>query len=263
MNDDQRLLASAVLDGDVTADERARADADPEVVAEVERLRRTRDAVRVVDPPDTDRREAAIAAALAAFDRPERVTTPPRPSGDGRRHRWFGPLAAAAAIAVIAVGAVVAGRDRGGDDDLSTAEDAVEQSAAGAQPTLDRQANAIPAPAEDEASGAIAADTDATTATRAPNAPASPGDDEVQEATPTVAAVTLASPEELAAFATSRDRSMTAFVASCPGGTFVGPATYLVDGIAVAVEVSEVAAPHQAVARRVDDCVVVARAPLP
>ena len=39
MNDDLTLLASAYLDGDVTADERARVEADPELIAEVERLR--------------------------------------------------------------------------------------------------------------------------------------------------------------------------------------------------------------------------------
>ena len=42
MNDDQRLLANAYLDGEVSADERARAEADPEVVAEVARLRAVR-----------------------------------------------------------------------------------------------------------------------------------------------------------------------------------------------------------------------------
>ena len=47
MNDDQRLLASAVLDDAVTSEERTRAEADPEVRAEIERLRAVRDQLQV------------------------------------------------------------------------------------------------------------------------------------------------------------------------------------------------------------------------
>ena len=38
MNDDQHILASAYLDGALTDEERAQAEADPEVMAAVERL---------------------------------------------------------------------------------------------------------------------------------------------------------------------------------------------------------------------------------
>ena len=47
MTDDLTLLASAYLDGEATPDERARVEADPALLAEVERLRSgTRHAAR-------------------------------------------------------------------------------------------------------------------------------------------------------------------------------------------------------------------------
>ena len=42
MNDDLTLLASAYLDGEATPDERARVEADPSLLREVERLRAAR-----------------------------------------------------------------------------------------------------------------------------------------------------------------------------------------------------------------------------
>ena len=50
MNDDLTLLASAYLDGDVTADERARVENDAEVLAEVDRLRSARALLGDVEP---------------------------------------------------------------------------------------------------------------------------------------------------------------------------------------------------------------------
>ena len=66
MNDDLTLLASAYLDGDVTADERARVESDPQLLGEVERLRSVRTARRhraVVDLP----------ARTASGERPRRL----------------------------------------------------------------------------------------------------------------------------------------------------------------------------------------------
>ena len=59
MNDDLTLLASAYLDGDVTADVRARVEADASLLAEVERLRNVRaallDATRFEHPAEAVR----------------------------------------------------------------------------------------------------------------------------------------------------------------------------------------------------------------
>ena len=69
MNDDLTLLASAYLDGDVTADERARVEGDPDVLAEVDRLRSVRALLGDVATPQISVREAHLAAALGAWER--------------------------------------------------------------------------------------------------------------------------------------------------------------------------------------------------
>ncbi len=70
MNDDDlTLLASAYLDGDVSADERARVDDDAELVTEVERLRSVRALLGDIEPPTISTREAQLAAALGVWDR--------------------------------------------------------------------------------------------------------------------------------------------------------------------------------------------------
>ncbi len=76
MNDDLILLASAYLDGDVTADERARVEGDPALLAEVERLRSVRALLSDVEPQAISVREAQLATALDIWDRipePERT----------------------------------------------------------------------------------------------------------------------------------------------------------------------------------------------
>ena len=71
MNDDDdfTLLASAYLDNEVTPDERAHVDADPELLAEVERLRTVRLVLADMEPPSITMREAHLAGALDAWDR--------------------------------------------------------------------------------------------------------------------------------------------------------------------------------------------------
>jgi hypothetical protein len=64
---DQDELASAYLDGEATAAERARVEADPALRERVEQLRSVQDALTApVPPPTTAQRDAAIAAALGA-----------------------------------------------------------------------------------------------------------------------------------------------------------------------------------------------------
>lgn len=135
-------LASAYLDGAATPDERARVEADPDLLAEVERLRQIRAVVSSsTEPAPLSVREAQISAALDVWDRlsdAERsgevtpaagldaaaaaaITTPPSTSLDARRRRrrasatsavpggrvgtWV--LGAAAALVVVAGGAAV------------------------------------------------------------------------------------------------------------------------------------------------------------
>jgi hypothetical protein len=135
---DDTELASAYLDGEVTAAERARVEGDLALLAEVERLRRVRAAVADVPPAPATARESAIAAALAAFDEAHAglgaaaaaPTAPPNvvPLARRRHVRRLQVMTAAAAAAVMVIGGfVIANRD-GGDDD--TASDEVVPAAA-------------------------------------------------------------------------------------------------------------------------------------
>lgn len=263
MNDAQRLLASAALDGAVTSEERARAEADPEVVAEIERLRTVRAALQVAAEPDTDRRESSIATALAAFDTDSSVTAPPPASLEARRRtRWIAPLAAAAAVAVIAVGAVVALQDGDSDDDLASTSATVVSPAAAADTAAGGEGESapdmlVPEGAEDGdlSAEAPAAATDAAEATAAES-----------ELSTRPAIETLRTPDELADFAGRSpgvEEATDASEATCAVGTLLGTAYYVVGGTEVLVEVFEVADPHEAVAVELDSCDVVARAPLP
>jgi hypothetical protein len=105
MNDDLILLASAYLDGDVTADERAQVETDPTLLAEVERLRAVRLLLGEADEPKISVREAHLAAAFEVWERlPEAERT-------GRR-RDATPANGAAAAAAASVRAPTALRDR-------------------------------------------------------------------------------------------------------------------------------------------------------
>jgi hypothetical protein len=134
---DDTELASAYLDGEVTAAERARVEGDPALLAEVERLRRVRAAVADVPPATATARESAIAAALAAFDEAHAglaaaaaaPTAPPNvvPLARRRHVRRLQVMTAAAAAAVMVIGGFVIANRGGGDD---TASDEVVPAAA-------------------------------------------------------------------------------------------------------------------------------------
>ena len=73
--DEQYLLASAYLDGELTDDERRLAEADPAVMAEVEQLRALQAEIADVEPP--------TAAAQRVGDRGRDGRVPPVPrNGD-------------------------------------------------------------------------------------------------------------------------------------------------------------------------------------
>ncbi len=153
MTDDDLNLASAYLDGDVTADERARVEADAELIAEVERLRQVRIVLGDPEPPAISMRERHLAAALDAWDRlpdVERIgavrdQTPagvdaaaaaaastvsaPPPTSLATRRQALGRrrlLAAAAGLVVVLAGGVVLNQVFTDDDDSDTADSAAE-----------------------------------------------------------------------------------------------------------------------------------------
>lgn len=152
MNDDLTQLASAYLDGDVDADERARVDGDGAALAEVERLRAVRALLGDVEPPAISVREAQLAQALDIWERlPEAERTGARrdqtPAGidaaavagaasvtaptrlDSRRRtaspRWL--TGAAAALVLVLAGGVALQLDTSeNDDDSATTAESVE-----------------------------------------------------------------------------------------------------------------------------------------
>lgn len=135
------LLASAYVDGQATAQERAQVEASPELLALVQTYRTIRTSMRAVAPPSAQARDAALAAALATFDglgvedvvaatAPERTgvaagapVAPPRPNvvSIERRRRWNQVLVAAAAVAIVGVaGVALAGMFSGSDQDSAS-----------------------------------------------------------------------------------------------------------------------------------------------
>ncbi|BAN04591.1 anti-sigma factor [Ilumatobacter coccineus] len=153
------LLASAYLDSEVTADERARVESSPELLAEVERLRQVRAVLgATTEPPAISVREAHLAAALDVWDRmPESeragevtpsagmdaaaaaaISTPSPTSLDSRRNRRSGGgstkwlLGAAAGLAVLA-GAGIVLQGLGSDDDSGDASEAGDEQAPAAE----------------------------------------------------------------------------------------------------------------------------------
>ena len=122
MTDDQYLLASAYADGDVSAGERAAAEADADVMAEVARIRDLRAALADVAPAPDAVRTAMLTAAMRDFHPTTAVAAPRRPARAPRAFPWSNVLGlAAAAVAVVAIGAVVVNSVGGqqGDDDAS------------------------------------------------------------------------------------------------------------------------------------------------
>lgn len=148
MTDDLITLASAYLDGETTAAERAQVEGDTDVLAEVERLRRVRAVLGTTESAPISVRERHLSGALDAWDRlpaSEKLgdatpvgddaagaaggasITAPTSLRDRRAKRTsISPriLTAAAAVVVIAgAGLVVRGAlDSGDTNDLSSSE---------------------------------------------------------------------------------------------------------------------------------------------
>ena len=183
MNDDLTLLASAYLDGDVTADERALVESDAALLAEVDRLRAVRLLLRDLEPQSISVREAQLSMALDVWDRlpaaersgARRDMTPagidaaaaagaasvtaPTPI-DGRRRttstRWL--TGAAAALVLVLAGGVALqlGFDTENDEDSSSATDETLDATESLAATADAgdPAQSEPAPALESADNA-------------------------------------------------------------------------------------------------------------
>jgi hypothetical protein len=167
MTDDPTLLASAYLDGDVTSDERALVEADPELASEVERLRQVRALLGDVEPPSISLREEHLATALRAWDRlpaAERTggssdATPrsliaPASLSDRRRAALNRRLLGAAAAIVVVLGGGIALQN------ISTGDDS-ESSTAARSDLLDDAEPTLESATEEAASGGVASQSDA------------------------------------------------------------------------------------------------------
>lgn len=128
-------LVSAVLDGEATAAEVARVEADPELRSRLERLRTVAEHVSAADSPPPGLADRAIDGALAHLEIPTiHPSAPPVDELSARRAasaRRFAPLlAAAAAIVVVAVGAIaIANLDSDTQDTASAGLETAGQSA--------------------------------------------------------------------------------------------------------------------------------------
>lgn len=190
-------LVSAYVDGEATADEAARVEADPELMRRVEAFR----AVAALSgsapplPADYDAaRERAIAAALAASSTSAKVTS--LAPIQARRSRFAKPmvgvLSAAAVILVLFLGVAVVANLGGGDDSdtaatsgFDVADDTAGDSATAAEPLVERSPADTEAALADEAPAAVGADAassaEDTGNAPATEAPADDGDDAMDE----------------------------------------------------------------------------------
>lgn len=226
MNDDLTLLASAYLDGQVDAAERARVEGDPELLVEVERLRAVRMMIGDVDPSPISTRERLLANALDAWDRlptTERgrdatprvldrsvhpgaaaaaaTITAPTSLADRRRASMNRRLLGAAAAIVLVLGGGIAAQivTSGSNDDGDTVADVSDEggdAASDAEPATassEESSAELSSAAEPAPQGDVAADaTGDTQLDTGINDPAPPGERELERIT---------TPEELAIFA--------------------------------------------------------------
>jgi hypothetical protein len=147
-------LASAYVDGEVSADERAQVEGDPELLARVDELRAVQRALAApVEPPPEAYRDAAIAAALGG------ATTASVIDLDAARARRRMRLATIAAAIVVVLG--VAGvLVRAATDHKATKFEAVSGSVATTtlSPRAEQGAGAATGPAANTGADSIARD---------------------------------------------------------------------------------------------------------
>ena len=200
-------LASAYLDGELDATERAAAAADPDVMQAVASIARVRAALGEVAPVVASTKTAAIAAALAEFDAlhatAEPVVAPVAVatviSMQARRQRAYRALTRVAAVLVVGVVVVTALKALGGGESKDSATSATAfQPAATEAPQLKIAADtASPAAATEAAAGTVAAGANSAAGSTTADVPEVDSDEalkqyaasfEAQAAAPTAAA---------------------------------------------------------------------------
>jgi hypothetical protein len=249
MSDDQlpdrAELASAYLDGELEADQRAAVENDPDAMAMVDSFARIRTELNAFRPADDAVRSAAFAAALAEFDaRPEdggeaaaaAVVTPLA----SRRDRGYRVLMGVAAAVVVAVVGIAALRSSTGhDENSSTAAVAPQETA---EPPQLKIADTAAADANSAAgaapAGTAAAAAEATSIESAVTSiPEIDSKDELQAfansfqgvASPApVASTTIAATTETTAAAATPSLGDSSFESPCltPGVTELGQVLY-------------------------------------
>lgn len=301
MTDDLILLASAYLDGEATPDERALVEADPSLLEEVERLRTARTALLDAggfERPGDDAREAAIAAALTAWDfaafEPTGSTAGSSPAVSSgptvvpfvRRHsysaRWLAAAAAFAAVAALGVVVAQFGGREGSDDsaafDAATADTELSaesrtefeqiESPAGTDGALLSGGDDSADEATPDAAAQAASDADVAGAVDAPSA--APEETAALESA-AVPEASLESPEELGVFAADaktaaeNDLERDTLARPCREAefdeidTYVATGTYLGRPVVIGIDDER----GRAFAVDPDTCEIVAEAPLP
>ena len=161
-------LASALLDGLLDPEAAEAARRDPAVAARAAEMQAAREAFRRVPPPDPDRRERAIAAALGALDAldvpPASAADPTAPAEAGTGAADPAATGAGGDLAGTAPAGAAAAAGAGGDPrgvlgadphevDQSLMPPAETAPAGPPDPAADGWAGAAPAPAADAASG--------------------------------------------------------------------------------------------------------------
>lgn len=299
MNDDLIQLASAYLDGELSADGRARVEADPAALAEVDRLRSVRALLGDVEPQAISIREVQLATALDIWDRlPDRertgarrdatpagidaaaaagaaaVTAPTplrgrRRSGRGTSTRWL--TGAAAALVLVLAGGVALQLSTTGSDDSAESSTTEVTESADALVATERDGEDLAA--ESAPAGALADEAPAPVDTRV--------DPDVEDVAPPgenaglaqlenladladFAAVAVGAPsapdDVTAATSAADDDASASAVARCPGvDLVVGPAVY--GDVLVVVGIDE--GRDLAIAHVPETCAEVARVRLP
>lgn len=129
-------LVSAVLDGEATAAEVARVQADPELSRQVETFRRLADEVAGAPVPPAGLADQAIATALGHLGTSgdEATTAPPMDELAARRAtrmRRFAPLLAAAAVVVLLAVAAIAFNENRSEETAAVSDATTQDNGAG------------------------------------------------------------------------------------------------------------------------------------
>lgn len=212
---DHDLVLSRLLDGDDTAEDRARLEADPDLRRRLAALRAAADAP-APEPLGAAEVDRVVATALAAADHDDAPPGPTATSLDARRRRRRGLLvsAGAAAAAVVAVAVALPlldGLDDGGDadqaaqvDDASDGEPSDAEAGGVADPAAESSSelgDLGPLEGLDEVAAALAEGGDAFSTAEGPDGDeprdesAAPDDEEATDAVPSTTSPAAGEPD--------------------------------------------------------------------